>query len=133
MGFLVSHELGGVCKVAVAYVTSEKGISQYALFIFCRVAQLEVTLFAFMITEDYVAFDALQGELRCWRDTRPEENYFMNGTHLLKSENRKISLLLLFLLSGNSDFDTWTQILKQQSFLCIFLCHYYLCYACLCA
>lgn len=64
VGFLVDHELRGVRKVAVADVTGEKGIPQYALFILCWVAQLEVTLFALMIAEDYMALHALQGELR---------------------------------------------------------------------
>ena len=65
VGFLMGHELCGVCELAVTYITGKKGIPQYALFILCWVARLQVTLFALVITEDYVAFDALQGELRC--------------------------------------------------------------------
>lgn len=72
MGFLVGHELRGVCEVAITNITSEKGISQYALFIFCWVAQLQMTLFALVITEDDVALDALQGELGCWKETGQE-------------------------------------------------------------
>lgn len=59
----MGHELGGVRKVAVTNVTGEKGVSQDALLILCRVARLQVALFALMIAEDYVALDALQGEL----------------------------------------------------------------------
>lgn len=61
--FLVGHELGGVGEVAVANVTGEKGVSEDALLILRRVARLQVALFALMIAEDYVALDALQGEL----------------------------------------------------------------------
>ena len=60
----MGHELGGVCEVAVTNVAGKERIPQYALLIFCWVAQLQVTLFALVITEDYVALDALQGELR---------------------------------------------------------------------
>lgn len=49
--------------MAVTNVTGEKGVSQDALLILCRVARLQVALFALMIAEDYVALDALQGEL----------------------------------------------------------------------
>lgn len=59
----MGHELGGVCEVAVTNITGEKGVPQDALLILCRVACLQVALFALMITEDYVALDALQGEL----------------------------------------------------------------------
>lgn len=59
----MGHELGGVCEVAVANITGEKGVSQDALLILCWVARLQVALFALMIAEDYVALDALQGEL----------------------------------------------------------------------
>lgn len=69
MGFLVDHELCGVWELAVTNITSEKGVRQYALFIFCWVAQLQVTHFALVITEDDVTLDALQGELRCWRES----------------------------------------------------------------
>ena len=72
VGFLVGHKLCGVREVAVADIASKKGISQYAMFIFCWVAQLEMTLFALVVTEDYVALHTLQGELRCWRETRQE-------------------------------------------------------------
>lgn len=61
----MGHELSGVCEVAVTNVTGEKGVSQYAVFIFCWVAQLHVTPFAFIVTEDYVALVALQGEPGC--------------------------------------------------------------------
>lgn len=63
MGFLMRHELGGVCEVAVANITGEKGVSQDALLVLCRVARLQVALFALMIAEDYVALNALQREL----------------------------------------------------------------------
>lgn len=59
----MGHELGGVCELAVANVTGEKGVSEDALLILCRVARLQVALFALVIAEDYVALDALQGEL----------------------------------------------------------------------
>lgn len=63
VGFLMGHELGGVGEVAVTDVTGEKGISQDALLVLCRVAGLQVALFALMVAEDYVALNALQGEL----------------------------------------------------------------------
>lgn len=63
VGFLMGHELGGVGEVAVANITGEKGVSQDALLILCRVARLQVALFALMIAEDYVALNTLQGEL----------------------------------------------------------------------
>lgn len=65
VGFLVGHELGGVCEVAIANITGKKGISQYALFIFCWVAQLQMAHFTLLITEDYMALDALERQLRC--------------------------------------------------------------------
>lgn len=74
VGFLMGHELCGVCEVAVTNVAGEKSIPQYALFIFCWVAQLQMTLFTLVITEDYVTLDALQGELRCWKETWQEGN-----------------------------------------------------------
>lgn len=59
----MGHELGGVREVAVANVTGEEGVSEDALLILCRVARLQVALFALKIAEDYVAVHALQGEL----------------------------------------------------------------------
>lgn len=74
----MGHEFCRVGEVAVTDIASKKGISQYAMFIFCRVAQLEMTLFALVVTEDYVALHALQGELRCWRETGQEgDNLYM--------------------------------------------------------
>lgn len=63
VSLLVGHELGGVGEVAVANITGEKGVSQDALLVLCRVARLQVALFALMIAEDDVALDALQGDL----------------------------------------------------------------------
>lgn len=65
VGFLMCHELGGVGEVAIAMVAGEKRIPQDALLIFDWVAQFQVALFALGVTEDDVALDALQGELRC--------------------------------------------------------------------
>lgn len=65
VGLLVGHELYRVRKVAVADVAGKKSIFQNALFIFCRVAQFQVALFTLVVTEDDMALNALQGELRC--------------------------------------------------------------------
>lgn len=64
VGPLVGHEIRGVCKVAVTHVTCKKGVFQNALFVFYRMFQLLVSVFALVIAEDDVAFDAVQRELR---------------------------------------------------------------------
>lgn len=81
VGFLMDHELGGVREVAVANVTGEKCVPQDALLVLYRVARLQVALFALVITEDYVALNALQGDLGCYREAnkRREKNYCENA------------------------------------------------------
>lgn len=55
--------------MSITNVTGKECVPQYALFIFCWVAQLEVTLFALVIAEDYMALYALQGKLRRCEET----------------------------------------------------------------
>lgn len=69
VSFLVGHELGGVGEVAVTNITGKQGVLQDALFVFCRVVQLQVTLLALVVAKDNVALNALQGHLRCYGKT----------------------------------------------------------------
>lgn len=87
VGLLVGHEVRGVGKMAVTHVTCKKGVFQVALFIFYWVFQLHVAVFALVVTEDDVALDAVQRELRGCKTTGGET---CEQAKRISNENRGI-------------------------------------------